>query len=293
MSASFTKSRGWHVSTGSEFCVSCLSIAVLLTLVFTGSSLMNRLGPKNPFFVILLIVATQLCFYLVMWATGTSLEQAQEAHWFWSKEELTYDKSSDSSTGWLSVLHTSALLPPAPFGSWGAVLAGHVNWRAVGQGLENMAALAFLYLLRSSIHASAMKKNVGNLVRRIPVQHDQSVLQDTTVRMDNTHERRHSLASDLYESVKIVNMSLADKKTLKNMHPKRYDSGDLDLTIGSGWAMGNGSNTQQDYTEIRAKMPRRTLEEIFVEYGYALFVVAGFGGFGVCPTVATSNTSEF
>ena len=32
------------------------------------------------------------------------------------------------------------------------------------------------------------------------------------------------------------------------------------------------------------------MEEVFQEYGYALFVVAFVGGFGCCPTVATSNT---
>lgn len=33
-----------------------------------------------------------------------------------------------------------------------------------------------------------------------------------------------------------------------------------------------------------------SLEDIFVEYGYTLFCVSVSGGFGVCPTVATSNT---
>ena len=32
------------------------------------------------------------------------------------------------------------------------------------------------------------------------------------------------------------------------------------------------------------------LLDIFYEYGYALYIVAAFGGFGCCPTVATSNT---
>ena len=42
--------------------------------------------------------------------------------------------------------------------------------------------------------------------------------------------------------------------------------------------------------EVRAKMPKLSLEEIFIEYGYALLVVSVCGGFGNCPTVATSNT---
>ena len=250
--------------------------------------LMNRLGPKNPFYVILLIVVTIGSFYAVMAVTGTSLEEAQAAGWFWSVHELVYDYNREREE-W-DFLHTNTTtataipwwtLPPAPLGSWAAVVAGHVNWKAVGDGLGHMAALAFLYLLRSSIHASAMKKNVGNLVRRIPMDHtlerepntDQESLLETTTRRKN---QRPSVLSKLTQSIRMVQMSMQDPKALKPQTTNTVPS--------------NASTHRIEYREIRATPPRRSLESIFREYSYALFVVAMVGGFGVCPTVATSNT---
>ena len=51
--------------------------------------LMNILGPKHPFYVILLIILTLFGFYTTMWITGTTLEEAQEQEWFWSREQLS------------------------------------------------------------------------------------------------------------------------------------------------------------------------------------------------------------
>ena len=266
--------------------------------------LMNRLGPKNPFFVILLIVVTQVCFYGVMWITGTSLQEAQAAKWFWSQEELVYRSSSssspsvDSEDGSSESLNhwQTLLLPPAPFGSFGALLANYVNWTAVGSGLGNMAALAFLYLLRSSIHASAMKKNVGNFVRRIPVekatvkQEDEDTDRKTNDAVDSNKGRRYSMASNVFNSVRqsvsIINMSLADVETLR-MHPGKGNTRDTELASSRPSRL---EKSERGYVEIRAPSAKKSLEDIFVEYGYALFVVAFCGGFGVCPTVATSNT---
>ena len=63
--------------------------------------LMNRLGPKHPFYVILLSCCTLVTFYLALWFSGTSLEQAQEAQWFWSEHELVYDAKQKVSTNWI------------------------------------------------------------------------------------------------------------------------------------------------------------------------------------------------
>ncbi|KAG7339584.1 mannonate oxidoreductase [Nitzschia inconspicua] len=56
------------------------------------------------------------------------------------------------------------------------------------------------------------------------------------------------------------------------------------------WVIGKESWFHPRYFEIWAKPSQRTLEEVFVEYEYALFAVFLCGGFGCCPTVATSNT---
>ena len=57
--------------------------------------MMNILGPKHPFYVILLIILTLVGFYTTMWITGTSLEEAQEQQWFWSREQLSIPSSNN------------------------------------------------------------------------------------------------------------------------------------------------------------------------------------------------------
>lgn len=251
--------------------------------------LMNKLGPKNPFFVILLIVVTIVVFYATMFITGTSLQEAQENGWFWSTSELVYDHRDSAIDGQEINLHSTPgvfqggadgtteipqwMLPPAPFGSFAAILAGHVNWTAVMAGISNMTALAFLYLLRSSIHASAMKKNVSNLVMRIPVsaadRRNGSLPSPTTV--------HRNVLQRVSDSVRIVNMSMKNKKPQRN-----HQNGNRNAVMSSP--------DNEGYVEIRAKAPQRSLESIFSEYSYALFAVSLVGGYGVCPTVATSNT---
>ena len=271
--------------------------------------LMNKLGPKNPFYVILLIIVTIAVFYIGMWATGSTLHDAQQAGWFWSVDELVYDhrredsEPDEASTG---AMVPPWMLPPAPFGSFAAIAAGHVNWTAVQAGLGNMTALAFLYLLRSSIHASALKKNVSNLVMRVPIKRRKTTIpfdegeeeekeesesdeddRDVTATISTGNKssnrtQRPSILERVRKTVKIVNMSMRNKQELKRM---AESSGILNIF--------NDKRSQEDelvFEEKRAKAPRRSLESIFSEYSYALFVVAFVGGFGVCPTVATSNT---
>jgi len=307
---------------------SCLHHAPSLVI----GILMNKLGPKNPFYVILLLVATQIIFYTIMVATGTTLEDAQRLQWFWSKDELVYRPRDSSEDGAFAIEESTAssfgwsvpswALPPSPFGSFGAILAGHVNWTAVVAGMPNMAALAFLYLLRSSIHASAMKKNVSNLVRRIPIKtttspnnnntsvDDYLDISQTTVTGNKNVSKKSdhgdvpslsqqkrqptspsptSIIESVRNSVSIVQLSMQDRKPLI---AGRQDGIDHHSTLATTTSLVDASATSShpQYTEIRAKAPRRSLESIFSEYSYALFMVAVVGGFGVCPTVATSNT---
>jgi anti-anti-sigma regulatory factor len=220
-----------------------------------------------------------------MWATGTSLEEAQHAKWFWSNAELVYE--TDPGLGRLE----SLTLPPAPFSNIWCLFSKDTNWTAVSSGLGNMVALAFLYLLRSSIHASAMKKNVGNLVRRIPLGGDPDVATPNAA-TTMTSGRAYRMASTIFGSVsgnvRIVQMSLADKKPLRP--PVLSEDLVRELPSETNKKTAGGANDEPAYREIRAKGTRRTLEEIFIEYGYALFLVSACGGFANCPTVATSNT---
>lgn len=259
--------------------------------------LMNQLGPKNPFFVLLLILVTLGLFYLTMLLTGTSLEHAQQEHWFWSREELVVDKSNNS-------------FEIIPLCNVFALLSNNTDWKAVQDGLGHMVALAFLYLLRSSIHASAMKKNIGNLVRRVPIPNpelreenpqgadsdgdddddDTTLLSFATHPLSNTYRIGNAAASStgvlesVRQTVKQVQWSLLDDAKEKN-----HSVASLTEIKSTPFDEAEEPDRRM-YTEIRAKPTNQTLEEIFIEYGYALYVVSLFGGFGCCPTVATSNT---
>lgn len=253
---------------------------------------MHKLGPKNPFFVIVLIIVTLIGFYAVMWMFGTNLITAQEHGWFWSKEELVHTTSPIAATATSYEWLISWFLPPAPFDSIASLVQGYVDWYAVFSGLENMAAFALLYLLRSSIHASAMKKNVGNLVRRLPIRRSEhasasynrvlSPLQED--KNSNSHLRATQMIDNLRQSVNILNLSLADRQSLRILHQDHEldDDNEMDFLTDE--------SEQQACTEVRPRMPDVTLEEIFKEYSYALYLVAICGSFGICPTIATSNT---
>jgi MFS superfamily sulfate permease-like transporter len=223
---------------------------------------MNRLGPKHPFFVTGLIIATLIVFYLVHhFLPGLSLED-----WFYSHEELQSSMTSSTTTLLTSSSATStsattptlllSYLPPTPFGTWFAIWEQYVYWRAVLLGAKQMIALAILYLLRASIHATALKKNTLNLVRRVPIavttkdkegeeggnniNNDDDVFDDSADMMAGHHRRKSSatssssstmtqkaydganqLAKTVRDGVEIVSLSLTDKQALKG---KRYDS---------------------------------------------------------------------
>jgi hypothetical protein len=45
---------------------------------------------------------------------------------------------------------------------------GYVHWPSFRAGISTMSALAFLYLIRCSLHAAALKKNVPHVTRKPP-----------------------------------------------------------------------------------------------------------------------------
>ena len=113
------------------------------TLIVAG--FMKYLGPKNPFFVCLVVAVTVALFYLFMLITGTTLDEMKEQGWFWSHEELVYE-------GYTSTIGFDEWAPPAPFGVIAAVR--HVHWGAVREGLSTAIAMSFLYLIRCSVYVS-------------------------------------------------------------------------------------------------------------------------------------------
>ena len=113
------------------------------TIVVAG--FMKYLGPKNPFFVGTVVIVTVVLFYLFMFVTGTTLQEMKEEGWFWSHEELIYDK--DAST-----LGFDVWAPPAPFGVW--MVLHKVHWGAVRDGFSTVVAMSSLYLIRCSVYVS-------------------------------------------------------------------------------------------------------------------------------------------
>lgn len=58
--------------------------------------MMKYLGPKHPFSVLLVLFATIAAVYVVMFVTGTTLDEARTMGWFWHYEDMVYAKASTS-----------------------------------------------------------------------------------------------------------------------------------------------------------------------------------------------------
>ena len=135
------KSIGVILTSGDFDLIRYALVHHIPTIIVAG--FMKYLGPKNPFFVCLVVVVTIALFYVFMLVTGTTLEEMKEDGWFWSHEELVYDNYS-------STLGFDVWAPPAPFGV--PVAIHQVHWGAVRNGLSTAIAMSFLYLIRCSVY---------------------------------------------------------------------------------------------------------------------------------------------
>jgi MFS superfamily sulfate permease-like transporter len=115
--------------------------------------LMHYAGRQHPYWVLFCIFMTVVIFYTILWTTGTSIAQAQEAQWLFSPKDL-------------QIPPREAYGPPLPFGTLVAAWNGGVDWDAFQAALPTVVALAFLYVIRCSLHAAALFKNKRLLVRR-------------------------------------------------------------------------------------------------------------------------------
>ena len=84
------------IATGGETSVVKQALCHHLPSVVIASA-MKYWGPKNPFYVVLVVLSSIALFYIVLFLTGTSLVQAKEQGWFWSHEELVYYRSSEDA----------------------------------------------------------------------------------------------------------------------------------------------------------------------------------------------------
>lgn len=125
--------------------------------------IMHVFGPTHPLFVVFLVFLSICGAYLVMLVTGTSLAEAQAMGWFYSSEDLVGDVNAP--TGKIGFAEWE---PPAPFGIINTLFRGGIHWGAFKTCLPTVFALAFLYVIRSSLHAAAVKKNIPNVTRKKP-----------------------------------------------------------------------------------------------------------------------------
>jgi hypothetical protein len=212
--------------------------------------IMKFLGPINPLYPVMTVCLTVGLFYAVMFAIGVSLAEAKEMGWFYSHDDFVFG-SKTTTVGFES------WSVPAPFGVVHNVFQGKVHWGAVMKGLNTAIALGFLYMIRVSVHGTALKKNIPNLARTVKID-DSSVASPfrTSISRPPTKARTFSEAVDI-EAVMQPIAAGAAKPTTKVIH---------------------------------AKPTNITLKKILIQYGYSQFISAAVGGFACAPSVGAAPT---
>jgi hypothetical protein len=137
---------------------------------------------------------------------------------------------------------------------------GVVHWGAVYEGMSTVLALGFLYMIRCSVHGTALKKNIPNLSRTVRSKDivDRSPMR-STVQPPSLKARKFSEAVDI-EAV---------------MLPTSTAGGGLE---------------KPDSIVEHAKPTNISLKAILIPYGMSQFLAAVVGGFAITPSVAASTT---
>mmetsp|Transcript_13080 Transcript_13080/g.27490 ORF Transcript_13080/g.27490 Transcript_13080/m.27490 type:complete len:1323 (+) Transcript_13080:168-4136(+) len=211
-------------------------------------SLLYILGPRSPFFLIGLIAATVVLAYSLMALTETSLEEAQGMGLFWKKEEVMMTPTTDEQKSWG---------PPQAFGLWSPSVIKNISWPAFANGLSDAIAMSLIYLLRCSLHAAALKKNLANVKANCKTNGE-------------SFQRNAALSeSDMAKSSQqiLVQMPKVNKSTEKS-------------EANNDTEQMNGS-----VVSAKARKPKDVLE-ILMDYANGLFVLSFSGGFAVLPAIA-------
>lgn len=216
---------------------------------------MKYLGPKNPFYIFVLVMSTIVMFYIAMFVFGVSIEEMRENHWFWSKEEIVYRPEV--------LIDCNRWQSPVPFGWINGMFRGKICWPAVLTGLDTTMALSFLYLIRCSLHGAALKKNVPMLSR-----------QETVAASD--HRR-------------VSSISLPKPPTNGNSRGHHRAFSEL---VDLENILSETANLQsaEKVSVVTAKPTNTSLKDILMQYGLSQFVCGVVGSFAVTPCVAASPT---
>jgi hypothetical protein len=134
-------------------------------------------------------------------------------------------------------------------------ISGNVHWGAVQTGLNPTVALAFLYMIRCSLHGAALKKNVPNLERIVKGRARPKLIRDRSVQASGPRRRRFSEVVDIENLASV--MSELDADGPSTIHPKPT---------------------------------HMSLKDILIQYGYSQYVCGLMGSFAITPSVAASPT---
>ena len=142
------------------------------------------------------------------------------------------------------------------------MIGGKVHWGAVGKGLETTVALSFLYMIRCSIHGTALKKNIPTLSRVEKVKKEPPT--DT-----------------------IRPLPLARRPTVVRAHHRKFSEA---VDIDGAQQEQTTSSDVHATTIVTAKPSKASLKTILTQYGYSQLISGLVGGFAVIPCVATAPT---
>lgn len=227
------------------------------------ASIMKYLGPKNPLFVVVVMLGTVASFYTILFLFGISFEEAKDMGWLWPRHELVYRQTT-------STLPMGS--PPAPFGVIIQLCRGYVHWGAVREGMSTAIALGFVYVIRCSVQGAAMKKNVANMSRTVKnteVVEEKLVLSPQIARPVSLRSK-----SRMFSEAVDIEVAAPPPTTTTNGSSKK----------GSNPAIASGMKI------IQAKPSNISLKIILTTYGNSQLISAIFGGFAISPAVAAATT---
>ena len=234
---------------------------------------MKYLSPKSPFYVVVCIVGTIAMFYVYMGVAHVGLEDMVEAGWFWSKNDLVNKRVDPSQVGF------SSWAPPAPAGWINSWAHGNVHWGAVQAGLSTAVALAFLYMIRCSLHGAALRKNIGIMERFVTV--DAAALDAADI--TNTGESSLSLQNASY-SVRFRKRRFSEAVDVGTLHLATADD-DTATDAGS-----TNDPSEKKRIRIQSQPTQHSLTEILAQYAYSQYICAFVGGFAMTPSIGPSST---
>ena len=224
--------------------------------------IMFHLGSKNSAWILHLVYLSAALVYVVMGITGTTLEQAQELGWFWKHDDF------DSNTR-LSRIQSgfAEFNPPAPFGVLHALFSGNFYHESVIQGLPTACAMGFIFAIRCSIHAIALKRNRSRIL---------SILDDRQKTYSNK-TLSHKISHDTNDKNVSSSYGLLKKKKHFDLYDSTYTN-----------ALESNENERREADMYRKN--KFDILNVLTWYGYAHAFSGILGGFAVLPNFGVAPT---